>query len=277
MATIAAVHDLSGIGRCSLTAAISILSAMGHHCCPLPTAILSNQTGFETYSYLDLAGQLPSYLGHWNRLSFQPDAICTGFLGNAALPRLVADQMVSRHPGAFVLVDPVMADNGALYPCFDAGYVEQMRYLTANADIITPNVTELFLLADIPPDADWRPFSDGDFIRAVSRVSNGRLKQAVVTGCRDGRGAQNILIDLENQTVLRTAYTDSGVSYSGTGDVFASIVCGAVMHGVSIADAVRQAAEFVSAAVAACGEDADPRFGIPYEKFLGRLCEHANG
>lgn len=271
MAGIVAVQDLSGIGRCSMNVAISILSAMGHHCFPLPTAILSNQTGFSDYSYLDLTGELPSYLEHWKKRGLAPDAIYTGFLGSGAQPAILAEQLIAQYPKAFVLVDPVMGDNGELYSCFDDAYRQEMKRLIGCAHLITPNPTELFLLAGMPPNTDWSRLSDEDLLQIALKIDSDRLKYVVVTGLRKGRQAQNICLDLKRRKVERLSYTDTGICYSGTGDVFASILCGAVMRGLPLTEAMKLATDFISLVIRGCGTDRDPCYGIPYESYLRRL------
>ena len=276
MAQIITAHDLSGVGRCSLNAAIPILSAMGHHCLALPTAILSNQTGFGDYSYLDLTGEIPAYLEHWKRRSLRPDAIYTGFLGSEAQPAMIAERLISQYPDAFVLVDPVMGDAGELYSCFDRNYVREMKRLVAHAHLITPNPTELFLLSDLPPDTDWSNLSDQEFLKIASEIASGTLKQIIVTGCRSKELAQILHIDLEHQAVYRLNYRDTGVGYSGTGDIFASVLCGAVMRGTPLAEAVKLASDFISLALGKLSPENDPREGIPFELYLGRLVSNVS-
>ena len=277
MAQIVTVHDLSGVGRCSLNAAISILSAMGHYCLALPTAILSNQTGFGDFSYLDLTGEIPDYLEHWKRRNLHPDAIYTGFLGSGAQPAMIVDRLISQYPDAFILVDPVMGEDGELYSCFDRNYVREMKRLVAHAHLITPNPTELFLLSNLPPDTDWRTLSDQEFLKIALEIAPGTLKQIVVTGCRSKDLAQILQIDLEHQAVYRLNYRDTGVGYSGTGDIFASVLCGAVMRGAPLAEAVKLALNFISLALSNLSPENDPREGIPFELYLGRLVSNVSG
>lgn len=269
MADIIAVQDLSGIGRCSMNAAISILSAMGHHCVPLPTAVLSNQTGFGTYSYLDLTNQIPLFLKHWKTHQLAPDAIYAGFLGSNAQPSILTNELIPAYPHAFVLIDPVMGDNGMFYSCFDKAYLKEMKHLIAKAHLITPNPTELFLLTGLPADTDWSNLSDQDFLQIASSINAEKLTDVIVTGCSGKTQAENVCIDIKNRKVERIAYTDTGICYSGTGDVFASIVCGGLMSGKTLSEAVRLAAEFISYSIS--GLHSDPRYGIPYESNLRRL------
>lgn len=269
MADIVAIQDLSGIGRCSMNAAIAILSAMGHHCVPLPTAVLSNQTGFGTYSYLDLTDQIPLFLKHWKTHQLVPNAIYAGFLGSNTQPSILTNELISAYSDAFVLIDPVMGDNGTFYSCFDEQYLKEMKLLIAKANLITPNPTELFLLTGLTPHTDWSQLSDQDFLQIASSIDAENLTDVIVTGCRGKLQAENVCIDLKNRRVERIAYNDTGICYSGTGDVFASIVCGGLMRGQALSEAVRMAADFISYSIH--GLHSDPRYGIPYETNLRRL------
>ncbi len=135
MSVIIAAHDISGVGRCSLTTALAVLPAMGHTCFPLPTAVLSQQTGLPGYSFLDMTEHLGSYINGWKGLRIKPDIIYTGFLGSSLQPRILAG-LAGDYENAIVVVDPVMGDNGRLYACFDAFYQD------GNAEMMTSLVAE---------------------------------------------------------------------------------------------------------------------------------------
>jgi len=268
MANIAAAHDLSGLGRCSLATAISVLAAMGHHCCPLPTAILSQQTAFPDYSCLDLTAELPRYLAGWEALSFRPDYLYTGFLGGREQPALLADY-AGRHPGCRLLVDPVLGDGGALYPCFDREDVARMGRLVRAAHCITPNLTEFHLLTGGAPDA---PLPSGaELLDRARGLDAPRLELVVITGASGGHTACNIVLDLPGNTVQRVMGASTGVSFSGTGDLFASIFCGCIAYGIPYLRAVETAVRFISAVAEKMEADCDPRFGLRYEGELHRL------
>ena len=152
---IAAVHDLSGMGRVSLTVVIPILSSMGFQVCPLPTAVLSNHTQYPGFSFLDLTDEMPKIIAQWKKLEVQFDAIYTGYLGSPKQIQIVSDFIKDfRQPDSLIVADPVLGDNGRLYTNFDMEMVKEMRHLITKADVITPNLTELFYLLDEPYKAD---------------------------------------------------------------------------------------------------------------------------
>src|SRR6056297_276549 len=146
---VAAIHDLSGFGRGSLTTVIEVLATMGIQPCPLPTAILSTHTGgFKDYKFIDLTDELPEYIDHWNSLNLKFDAIYSGFLGSTKQVEIVIDFIKRfKREEQYVIIDPVLGDNGQTYDTFGLEMVEKMRSLVKQADIITPNITEAqFLL-----------------------------------------------------------------------------------------------------------------------------------
>ena len=152
---IAAVHDLSGAGRVSLTVVIPILSSMGFQVCPLPTAVLSSHTQYPHFSFLDLTDEMPKIINEWKQLKIQFDAIYTGYLGSPQQIQIVSRFIDDfRQPDSLVMIDPVLGDNGKLYTNFDEQMIMEMRHLIRKADVITPNMTELFYLLDKPYKAE---------------------------------------------------------------------------------------------------------------------------
>lgn len=160
---VAAIHDLSGLGKCSLTAAVPVLSAMGVQACPLPTAVLSNQTGFPSYACVDLSRHLDAFTREWEKRGVRFDGIYTGFLCGARQVRMV-ERFLDRFylPGTLLLVDPVLGDNGKLYPVFGRTMCGSLKSLVARADVLTPNLTEACILAD------------GDYASAARRKASSR-------------------------------------------------------------------------------------------------------
>ena len=146
---VVAVHDLSGVGRVSLTIVIPILSSMGFQVCPLPTAVLSSHTQYPNFSFLDLTEEMPKIISEWKKLGMQFDAFYTGYLGSPLQIQIVSDFIDDfRQPESLVVVDPVLGDNGKLYANFHDSMIKEMRQLITKADVITPNLTELFYLLD---------------------------------------------------------------------------------------------------------------------------------
>ena len=166
---IAAVHDLSGFGRVSLTVVIPILSSMGFQVCPLPTAVLSSHTQYPEFSILDLTDEMPRIIAEWKKLDVQFDAFYTGYLGAPRQVQIVSDFIDDfRQPDSLVVVDPVLGDNGRLYTNFDESMIREMRHLATKADVITPNLTELFYLMDKPYKADNTDEELKSYLRLLS-------------------------------------------------------------------------------------------------------------
>ena len=270
---IAAVHDLSGFGRCSLTAAIPILSAMGIHCCPLPTAILSNQTGFEDFSYLDFTPYMADYIAHWEKRGIEFDAIYSGFLGGEAQVDIVIDLIRSmRQPGTRIAVDPVMGDNGRKYPTFSDSMCARMRKLVEQADIVFPNLTEALLLTG--SHLPLEKLRDADIAGIAAEISAAGPRQIVITGAVREDTVANYIFDFTGPQPQRleisSAYNHQ--SYSGTGDIFASIVCGCLIRGDTLLHAAETAVTFIKKAVDYTEEKGtDNREGILFEPFLKEL------
>ena len=149
---VAAIHDMSGFGRCSLTVAIPVLSAMGLQCCPLPTAFLSTHTGgFEGFSFLDMTDEMPKVAAHWKTLDLDFQCIYSGFLGSERQIRIVSEFIREfRKPDTVVVVDPVMGDHGQVYQTYTPAMCEGMVHLAEQVDVIVPNLTEAALLLGIP-------------------------------------------------------------------------------------------------------------------------------
>ncbi len=267
----ACVNDLSGVGRASLTVAIPVLSVMGVQCCPLPTAILSAQTGYEHYSFLDFTPHMRSYFSAWMQESFDFDALYTGFLGSAEQIDIVLD-IVSKMPShAFILVDPVMADNGKVYATYTPAMCRRMRLLVKTADIVTPNITEACILTDTPYSGEAIDRTKAE--RLCKGVSHLGPKTVVLTGVRttaDQIGTY--LYSAESDRLELIEKPLSSGRYPGTGDLFASVLCGAMLRNRSLYEAVDMAAGFVAHTTSYTAEKgAEPKHGVLFEQCLKEL------
>ena len=270
---VAAIHDLSGFGRCSLTVAIPILSAMGIQCCPVPTAFLSTHTGgFEGFTFLDMTDELPKVTGHWQSLGLRFSAVYTGFLGSERQIDLVSRFIRTfRAPDTLVVVDPVLGDDGQAYRTCTPDLCAGMARLAETADVITPNLTEAaFLLncsyEDLPRDRSGLE----DVVRELSL---GGRRSVVLTGVSLTPGATGAMcFDAADGCI--TAVQTEFVSHPllGTGDVFASVLTGALVKGASLEESARQAAEFVrQCARRTVAEGLPLREGVDFEPLLGLL------
>ena len=180
---VAVLNDLAGFGRCSLTAAISVLSAMGVQPCPLPTAVLSAQTGFESYFFQDLTEQMGMITEEWKKSGAQFDGIVTGFMSDHRQIGEVNHFLDLFHKeGTFLLVDPVLGDNGKRFSVFDGLFQKEMKQLVKRADIVTPNVTELCLLTDYDYDKIQNISETGDREALFSEVSKAAGRKANAAG-----------------------------------------------------------------------------------------------
>lgn len=271
MEQVVSINDLSGVGRCSLYVAISVLSAMAVQCCPLPTAILSNQTGFPEFSFLDLTDEMKNYIGVWGKLDYKFKNIHTGFLGNKKQVDIVVDFIKNfKTKNANIIIDTVMGDNGKLYPVFDEEYVLKMRQLSKQATIMTPNVTELFLLG-----GKSISLNDQDIINTAKLISGENTKQIIVTGILKEDKIYNYVIDFKNtEEVFKTSVPFNNASYSGTGDIFSSIISGCVAKGKTPQFATEIATKFIHKAVCYTNNfNINKNNGVMFEKFIKELTE----
>lgn len=271
---IAAIHDLSCFGRCSLTIAVPVLSAMGCQCCPLPTALLSAHTGFSGSSFLDLTEEMNDILDHWSALDLHFDVIYSGFLGSAAQAETVA-HFIHRFkaPGTRVILDPVMGDHGTAYRTCTPELCRRLCALTELADVITPNLTEAALLLDRPYEDVCR-MDPSAVTEALSL--NGR-RSVVLTGYSAGPGQTGALcFDRETGRMDAVQTQREPRDFSGTGDLFASVLTGGLARGLSLTEAARAAAEFVRAGVArSIAAGLTDGNGVEFEPLLGRLSAQA--
>ena len=268
MKKIAVINDISGFGRCSLTAALPVISAMGIECCPLPSAVLSNQTGFESYLCRDCTDLMDGFTDEWEKLGVHFDAVLTGYAASAdqleKMRHFISEFM--KEDTLFVC-DPVMADDGKIYPTYNEEMCEKVCDLAKHANIITPNLTELAILTG----EDYNTLNSLEAIgKAAKTLITYPLHTVIVTGIREGDSATNLVVTADEITpVTNIMY---GGSYSGTGDLFSSVVCGGVVKGLDIISAVRLASDFISHAVCdTFAEQTDRNYGVNFQKFIGML------
>ncbi len=288
---IAVIQDLSGLGKCSLTAAIPVISAMGVQAVPLPTAILSNQTGYSSYFFDDYTCQMPKIMEEWEKQGFCPDGIYTGFLGSEKQAEYILDFMQRfKKKDTIVLVDPVLGDNGSAYGIYTEGLRQKMLQLVRMAQVITPNLTEALLLLYGAEEGE-RHYNclmekeGGDRLAAIKRIGEKLTEEfsltgAVLTGIeyekRSEDGKKPVLnignLVLENGKDSWYFSRKTGGSYSGTGDLFASVLSAGLVKGMSMKDGTRKAVDFLSAAISeAVKEGTDRNEGVCFEKYLFKL------
>ena len=267
---IAAIHDLSCFGRCSLTIALPVLSAMGCQCCPLPTALLSAHTGFSGNTFLDLTVEMGRIADHWAAMDLQFDAIYSGFLGSADQVDTVARFFDTfKKSGTAVIVDPVMGDHGTAYRTCTPDLCRGMRVLAENSDVITPNLTEAALLLDRP----YEEVRQADAYEVVRRLSLGGRRSVVLTGYFSEPGQTGALcFDRDSGESKAVQTPREPQDFSGTGDLFASVLAGGVARGVPLFQAAQAAADFVRDCIArTLAEGLTEQDGVDFEPLLGQL------
>ncbi len=274
-----AIHDLSGAGKCSLAVALPILAAMGVETVALPTAVLSTHTGgIEGYTYRDLTDDMLPMARHWQSLGLAFDALYSGWLGSIRQNEIVSEifEMFTK-PHTLRLVDPVMGDHGRLYSTYTMDRVAGMRALCAKAGVITPNLTEAgFLLNQPYRDDIMTPGETRALCEALSAMGPGRV---VITGIRTGDASVGAASwdGARGAFALHEMPRLPGVWY-GTGDIFGSVLLGALLDGWMLGDAAALAVDFTQACIArtyALGTD--PRFGVDFERGLPALTRRLHG
>ncbi len=265
---VAAINDFSGFGRCSLTVALPILSAMKIQCCPVPTAIFTNHTGFPSYAWTDCTDHLDDYVEQWKRLDLRFSAISTGFLGSRRQIDFVFRFIEAfRTPDTLVLVDPVMGDYGRLYSTYDDELAKSMRAFLDVADVLTPNLTEACVLADRPYSPDM---TDGELEDLCDALAV-HAKHIVISGIARGDDLVNYVYEKGSASQVFSVKR-IGADRSGTGDVFVSALLGSLLNGASFIESVRRAALFVSKAVARSEELGIPTHdGLAFEEVLSEI------
>jgi len=272
---VAAINDLSGFGKCSLVADMTVLAAMGIQCCPVPTAVLSAQTGYPSFYSKDLTGIIPEYSREWKKQSESFDGIITGFMMSnvQALNTLDFIRKFKTNETA-VLVDPVMGDDGRTYKNFSVELLQTIREMTKEADIITPNLTELILLADENPESVMKLRGEkliSEINRLSMKIDDDQGKIIAVTGVpmEDNDEVGNFI--LENGVSRIISSKSNSVHYSGTGDLFAAVSLGSFISGKSAFDAADLASRFIYTSVRDTSPDTSPNAGVEYEKNLKML------
>lgn len=281
MKKIALINDLSGFGKCSLTAAIPVISVLGVQACPLPTAILSAQTGFPSYYCDDYTDKMNCFADEWKKMNVTFDGIYSGYLGSAAQMHNVLHFLEQfQTKDTLYLADPVMGDNGRKIHIFTDELLECMKELTKRANVITPNVTELCLLADVNYEKLISHSAEKDYLKRIEEVGYSLLSKAqntqtiLITGVLRSSGEQayigNLAISNQEAFYLESDFT--GMSFSGTGDLFASVIAGSLIQGLSIQDAVKKATRFLQPAIEeASREKIERNHGVHFEKYLNLL------
>ena len=240
---IAVINDFSGFGRCSIAVSLPIISAMKIQCCPVPTAIFSNHTGFESFFCNDYTENMTDYISEWKKLNLQFDGILTGFLGSVKQIEIVKDFLEHfKGENTLAIIDPVMGDNGRLYSTYPKELADSMHSLLKYADILTPNLTEACILTKTPYNADM---DEGMLYEMCEKLHSMGPEKIVISGLEKGLDLANYVFEAGQKPHFVTEHK-AGPCRSGTGDVFSSIIAADAVRGIDFTQSVKHASHFIA-------------------------------
>lgn len=274
MKILVTIQDISCIGKCSLTVALPIISAMGIETAIIPTAILSVHTAFDSFTFKDLTDEIVNVSDHWKKQNFKFDAIYTGYLGSAKQVDIVADFIDNfKNERNTVFIDPVMGDNGRLYTGFDKDFVNKMKMLCKKADVITPNLTEATMLLDMEyKETGYDEKYIKDMLKKLCALG---CKCAVITGVSFEKSNLGVMgYNSENGEFF--TYFNKKVPHMchGTGDIFASSFVGAMVNGFTLKESAAIAADYTAECIKATDEDENANwYGVNFESKIPYLIE----
>jgi len=281
MKKVAVINDLSGFGKCSLSVALPIISVLGSQCVPLATAVFTSQTDFSYYYYTDLTDMIDKYIEYWKLNNASFDGIYSGYVTDHRQALLVSkfiDQF--KTDKTKILIDPVMGDNGTTFKMFTNELLNTHKELTKKANIITPNLTESCLLADIPITSIAKCNNDKDSLLELAIKAANILKaranndqEVIITGITatidNDHVVYNLVSDANGDHFTSTPMINK--RFSGTGDIFASIITGLIMKDVDTLSAVKKAQDFIVSCINDTPDTTNPSDGVYFEKHLKDL------
>ena len=271
MKRIVTIQDISCVGKCSLTVALPIISAMGVEAAILPTAVLSTHTMFSNFTFKDLADQIEPIAAHWKNENIGFDAVYTGYLGSFEQIDLMKNFFDEfKTESNLLFVDPVMADNGKLYPAFDEAFAKHMGTLCAKADIIVPNITEACFMTGTEYKAEYDETYAKELLLKLSELG---AKISILTGVSFAEGKTGVMgYDKETKEFSYYEHDKLPKSYHGTGDIFSSTCIGAMMNGLDWKEAVKVAADYTAECIRLTLEDpSEPWYGVNFEQAIPYL------
>ena len=273
MKRIVTIQDISCVGKCSLTVALPIISAMGVEAAILPTAVLSTHTMFQNFTVKDLTDQIEPISEHWKKENFKFDAVYTGYLGSFEQIDLMKQFFEDfKTESNMLFVDPAMADNGKLYPAFDKAFAKHMGTLCAKADIIVPNITEACFMTGM----EYKTEYDENYVKEMlQKLCDLGAKVSILTGVSFAEGKTGVMgYDKATGEYSYYEHDKLPVSYHGTGDIFSSTCVGAMMNGMDWKEAVKVAADYTAECIRLTLEDpAKPWYGVNFEQAIPYLVE----
>ena len=266
---IAVINDISGFGRCSIAVELPIISALKVQCCPLPTSIFSNHTGFESFFFDDYTDNMTSYMNEWIKLDLKFNGICTGFLGSEKQIRIVEEFLSHfKTKENITIIDPVMGDYGKMYPTYTKETCMEMKKLVRYADILTPNLTEACILTATQYHDNW---SKKELDTLAEKLSSIGPEKIVITGIQQGKYVANFCYE-KNKASYMIRTVKVGTQRSGTGDIFTSIIAADAVNGVDFHTSVRKASIFIKKCILKSIElDIPLTDGVCFEELLTTL------
>lgn len=268
------IQDISCFGQCSLTVALPIISACGHETAILPSAVLSTHTaGFSGFTFRDLTDDMPGISAHWKKEGVDFDAFYTGYLGSKKQIDFVLDIFKTNgREGALKIVDPAMADGGKLYPAFDMNYVNEMKRLCFDADIILPNITEACFLTGY----EYREEYDEEYIKGLlNKLAENGAKTVILTGVGYTADTTGVCV-FEKGEYHYYRHEKLTRSCHGTGDVYASAFVGALLSGQDCRTAAKTAADYTVLCMKKTADDESHTYGVKFEKAIPLLVKMVN-
>lgn len=265
---IAVINDFSGFGRCSITVSLPVISQLKIQCCPVPTSIFSNHTGFDNFFFDDYTEKMTAYIDNWKKLELKFNGILTGFLGSKEQIDIVEGFIRDfKDKNTVVIIDPVMGDDGKPYSTYTMEMCLAMKRLIKHADIITPNLTEACLLTDTVYSPET--FAKRDYYAILDRLSELGASKIVITGIDSGEYIYNYIHEKDyGNSFFRQKKI--GHIRAGTGDIFASVIAADAVHNTDFKKSVKRASSFVKKCIAVT-VDVPSTDGVCFEEVLHTL------
>lgn len=271
MKRILTIQDISCVGKCSITVALPIISALGVETSIIPTAVLSTHTMFKNFTFKDLTDQIVPITQHWKSENIGFDSIYTGYLGSMEQIDIIANLFDEfKTDKNMIIVDPAMADNGNLYPGFDEAFAAKMATLCAKGDIIIPNITEASFMIGM----EYKESYDEDYIKEMlHKLADLGAKVTILTGVGFKEGSTGVMgYDREKDEYFYYEHDEIDVKFHGTGDVFASTLVGAMANGLTWKEAIPIAADYTAKSIQLTLDDENGRnYGVNFEEGIPYL------
>lgn len=270
---VAAIHDMSGMGRCSITVIMPIMSALGCQVCPLPTALLSNHSEYKYFYFFDFTDHMEEYYSYWEKNNAEFDCLYSGFIGSEKQINIMSEiiDKMKKHNNSLIVVDPVMGDHGSVYKTYTAEMIKKMGFLAGRADIITPNLTEAGIL--LGEKYSGETISTKMLKKYLNRLCEIGPEKSLITGVTTDEGEHiNVCFDKDKGEYWKVPFDYVDARYPGTGDLFTALFTGYLLNGNKLPEAMEKASIFVSKAVQTTyGAGTPSSEGVIFEKIMKEL------